>query len=63
MNNIIKFVVTKQQSEKIKQIAKANNTTISKLIRQKILQPNYPLEKMIIEIHEKVIQIDRNQTS
>ena len=63
MNNIIKFVVTKQQSEKIKQIAKANNTTISNLIRQKILQPNYPLEKMIIEIHEKVIQIDRNQTS
>lgn len=56
MNNIIKFAVTQQQFKKIKQTANYNNTTISELIRQKVLKPNYQLESMIIEIYNKIIK-------
>jgi len=55
MNHIIKFAVTRNQFERIKQIAESNNTTVSNLARQKILNSNYLLEKMIIDIHKKVI--------
>ena len=55
MNHIIKFAVTRNQEEKIKEMAEDNNTSVSNFIRQKILNSNYLLEKMIIEIHKEVV--------
>ena len=59
MNNIVKFAVTRNQLEKIKQMAESNNLSVSAFVRKKILKQDYLLEKMIIEMHKEIVENGR----
>ena len=61
MNNIVKFAVTREQFEKIRQLAQAYNTTVSSLARERLLQQNYGLEKMIREIYKEVMKMTEDE--
>jgi len=63
MNNIVKFAVTRNQFEKIKQLAELNQMTVSCFIRHRILTENFEMEKLIIEMHRRIMENGRRSES
>jgi len=54
-NYIVRLVVTKEQHEKIRQMAHSRGKSMSSFAKEIIFAQNFPLEKMMIEIHRKIM--------
>ena len=57
-NHIVKVVVTKEQHEKIKQMARDRGKTMSSFLKEIAFMQNFPLERMIKEIHTKILEVN-----
>ena len=55
-NHVIKTFVTKDQHEKIKQMAHDNGKTLSSFVKELVFAQNFPLEKMVRDIHRKIME-------
>ena len=61
-NQVVKFLVDKHQLERLKTNASIKgHKTLSAYIREVALNRNYALEKMIIEIHNEVVNNGRTK--
>jgi len=54
-NHRVRFYVTKEQYELIRQMARARGLPMTAFSREVILAQNFPLEKMVREIHRKIM--------
>jgi hypothetical protein len=52
---ILQVVMTREQHEKILWMAKQRGKSMSAFAKDVILAQNFPLEKMVIEIHRKIM--------